>query len=212
MTETETVPTEPEALPPRGGRLALIFVAVIVVGAGIGFAVRSAFRNAEELRQPPTLDQSLSAFPPGPNAGQPAPDFTLELFDLSTFTLSEHLANDGRPVLLYFWFPSCPPCRAEMPEINRVADTTPGVIFVGVGLPVIDTREQAAAFAEEMNVKYPIGWDETESIAAAYGVARLPQTWVIGSDGRIVRTYIGAVTEQWLRGLIWDDLGVVSEA
>ena len=68
------------------------------------------------------------------------------------------------------------------------------------------------AFVEEFGLTYPIGWDETETVATLYGVAGLPQTWVIDSEGKIARVFIGAVTEQWLAALLEQDLGLTSDS
>ncbi len=214
MTDSETATRTPDPLPPRGGRLTLMFVTVIVFGVGIGLVVRSAFTNAEELREAQTLPETLAALPTGPMTGLPAPDLTLELLDFRTFSLDRHLAQDGRPVVLNFWAPSCPPCREETPEFIEVSNATPEVLFVGVGTPTIqfpDTKEDAIAFVEEFDVPYPIGWDETETVATAYGITRLPQTWIIGSDGTIVRVFIGAVRAAWLEALLEQDLGISAE-
>lgn len=213
MTDTElgSRPPESEPLPPPGGKLTLVFLAVIVIGIGVGLAVRAAFRNADQLREAQTLAESLAELPAGPQAGSPAPDFTLEMLDFTTFSLSEHLATDGRPVVLNFWAPSCPPCRAEAPEFIRTAASVPDVLFVGVGTPTLqfpDTREDAVEFVNEFGINYPVGWDETETIAATYGIIGLPQTWVIDSDGIVVRVFIGAVTQEWLEGLLAQDLGI----
>ncbi|HEY5578991.1 MAG TPA: TlpA disulfide reductase family protein [Acidimicrobiia bacterium] len=195
-------------MPNRGGRLALLFVLVIAVGAGIGLAVRAARDNVRQIEQAQTLTDSLGALPKGPQAGEPAPNFTLELFDGSTFDLSEHLASDGRPVLLNFWYPSCPPCRAEMPALDQVARATPEVLFLGVGVPILDTKEDAIAFSEEIGVSYPIGWDETEAVSALYPTLGYPTTFIVGSDGTIIRQFIGIVSAEWLTELLAQDLNL----
>ena len=82
----------------------------------------------------------------GRPVGSPAPDFTVELFDGTRFRLSDHLGDDGRPVVLNLWASWCLPCRAEMPELDEAARAHPEVLFLGVA--VDDTRRAAEAFAD----------------------------------------------------------------
>ena len=210
MTQTGVDPSEPvpEPMPPRGGRLLLVFVVIVVVGVGAGLAVRAAFRNVDEIEQAQPLSETLAALPKGALAGEPAPRFSLELFGATTFNLEDHLASDGRPLLINFWFPSCPPCRAEMPMLDQVARATPDVLFLGVGVPVLDTKQQAIEFAEEVGVSYPMGWDETEVVSASFPTVGYPTTVIIDGDGVVVRQFVGIVSADWLSALLAQDLGV----
>lgn len=124
-----------------------------------------------------------------------APDFTVELLDGGSFTLSEHLAEDGRPLILNLWAHWCAPCRAEMPAISDYATAHPEIAVLGVA--VEDVREKAAEFAEEVQVSYPLGFDESE-FRDLYPTIGLPGTYFINPDGTVAGVINGIVTEESL--------------
>lgn len=139
------------------------------------------------------------------SASRAAPNFSTTLLDGSRFDLAEHLATDGRPVILNFWASWCAPCKAEMPDFDEVSREKPGVRVIGIA--VSDTIENATAFAEEIGVSYGLGIDESEVIAAAYPFIGLPSTWFIDEQGVIVREFAGQVTAETLREYIAGDFG-----
>ncbi len=124
--------------------------------------------------------------------GEPAADFSVETFDGTTFTLSEHLAEDGRPVFLNLWASWCGPCRAEMPDIDEAARHNAGIAFIGVA--VKDELSKARDFADEIGVSYPLAFDETGEVDEGYAPIGLPATYIISSDGRVVERIFGPLT------------------
>lgn len=147
-----------------------------------------------------------SSFTGGPGVGgavevdEVAPDFTLDLFGGTRFTLSEHLRRDGRPVVMNFWASWCVPCREEMPAFDAVARRRPEVLFLGVA--VEDTEIAARRFAEEVGVSYPLGLDADRVIVEAYPTLGLPTTWFITSEGIIAARWMGQLDEARLESLI----------
>jgi len=136
---------------------------------------------------------SSSAAPQADATKEIAPIFAVETMD-GAFSLSEHLANDGRPVFLNLWASWCFPCREEMPDIDRAAMAHPDVEFIGVA--VQDRREDAEAFAEEIGVSYLLGFDEDGSVDGAYAPLGLPASYIISADGTILERILGKVTEE----------------
>ncbi|MGH8873186.1 MAG: TlpA family protein disulfide reductase [Acidimicrobiia bacterium] len=148
------------------------------------------------LLRTPTLEGSATAG----EVGEAAPDFTIGLFDGTEFTLSMHLAEDGRPVVLNFWASWCIPCRVEMPAIDAVAGQRPDILFIGVA--VKDTETAARAFADEVGVGYPLGYDPDGTILEKYPILGLPATWYITSDGMVAEQWFGQLDETTLNELI----------
>lgn len=155
----------------------------------------------------PVVVWYLGSTPPSetiPNAdseiGEAASDFTVKLFDGSTFTLSRHLARDGRPVVMNFWASWCTPCREEMPAFDAVARTHPDVMVLGVA--VQDTEPEARAFADEIGVSYMLGRDTTGAILDQYPIFGLPATWFITFDGILVAQSYGQLDTDRLEELI----------
>ena len=123
-----------------------------------------------------------------------APSFSVPTSDGGEFSLSEHIANDGRPIFLNLWASWCFPCREEMPAIDRSAQEFPDVAFLGVS--VQDSRSDAEAFAEEIGVTYLLGFDEENEVDSAYKPLGLPASYLISGDGVIVERIFGKVTEE----------------
>lgn len=121
-----------------------------------------------------------------------APLFTVPTAD-GEFDMATHLASDGRPIFLNLWASWCFPCREEMPAIDRSADTYPGVLFIGVA--VQDARRDSEGFVEEIGVTYLIGYDDNDSVEAAYKPLGLPASYIISADGVILERVFGKVTE-----------------
>ena len=131
-------------------------------------------------------------------------DFTFEVFDGTTFSLADHFAGDGRPVVLNFWASWCPPCRAEMPDFDLVAQAHPEVKFIGVA--VDDVESNARAFAAEIGVSYLLGFDPTGQAHLTLPFVALPTTWIIDGNGRIVHKVQGIMTSDLLEQTLADKL------
>jgi len=133
-----------------------------------------------------------------------APDFRFEVFDGTTFSLAEHFADDGRPVVLNFWASWCPPCRAEMPDFDLVAQAHPEIRFIGVA--VDDVESNARAFAAEIGVSYLLGFDPTHKAHLTLPFVALPTTWIIDGNGVIVHKVQGIMTIDLLEQTLADKL------
>jgi cytochrome c biogenesis protein CcmG/thiol:disulfide interchange protein DsbE len=185
-----TASAEETPLPPGRSRwitgLGFAFIALVV--AALVSLLAFGLRNEGESE---TGTASLS---------QEAPDFTLNLFDGGTFTLSE---NRGQPVVVNIWASWCQSCQQEAADMEKgwrsLRDQ--GVVFVGVD--VTDSRADAEAFLKQFDITYPNGPDESD-IAVQYGVTGTPETFFIDSDGVIVQKFMGPLTAEQLSALVED--------
>jgi cytochrome c biogenesis protein CcmG/thiol:disulfide interchange protein DsbE len=128
-----------------------------------------------------------------------APDFSLGLFDGSTFTLSSALQT-GKPVVVNFWASWCGPCADEAPVLEDAARRYGDrITFVGVDVQDLDSDGQA--FLRKYGITYMNGSGNAGSISVAYGMRGVPETYFIAPDGRLVRkwnTLTAADLEQFL--------------
>jgi peroxiredoxin len=119
----------------------------------------------------------------------PAPDFSLESLDGKTTRLSDFR---GKAVLLNFWATWCGPCKIEMPwfvDFQKQYQSQ-GLQIIGVAMDDA-SKEEIGKFAKDMGVNYPILIGK-ESVGDQYGgVPALPETFLIGRDGKLTDKIIG---------------------
>jgi len=123
---------------------------------------------------------------------RPAPAMVLERMDGGSWRLRDHR---GQVVLINLWATWCGPCREETPGLVRLyQDMAPrGLEIVGLSLDVGD-REKVRSFARRFQVPYPIVFPEPMS-QLADTLEGVPTTILIDRDGRIAKTYVGAVRQ-----------------
>ncbi|GAA5512325.1 thiol:disulfide interchange protein CycY [Deinococcus carri] len=132
--------------------------------------------------------------PASPLVGKPAPDFTLITLDGKPFRLRDHL---GEPVVVNFWASWCIPCREEAPLLGEFARDARNLTMVGVVFQ--DQPEAARAFVREFAVPYPSVLDPQSRVAIDYGVAGIPETFFIDTNGVVQEKHNGPFTPEALR-------------
>lgn len=134
-----------------------------------------------------------------------APDFSFTLFqgeqklggtDLKISDLQ------GKPVVLNFWAGLCPPCRAEMPDLQAFYDgSKDGVILVGIDIGQfmgLGSLDDAKNLLEELNITYPAGFTSDRGVVRDYKVLGMPTTVFINPDGTIFDRWTGALNRDIL--------------
>lgn len=170
-----------QPLRPARGKLTVVFLVTIVVGAIVGYG----------LRAPDTQS--------GPMVGEIAPEVVADLFEGGGFTLSDHLATDRRPLVLNLWASWCPECIEEFPALSTFAESNPEIAVIGVS--VNDRASDARAFWETMDPTFPVGSDVTDRLRDSYPGFGLPVTFVIDETGRVTHQIDGTVTVALLESL-----------
>lgn len=134
-----------------------------------------------------------------PHVGQAAPDFRFSLLDGGTLTLADLGAEI---VVLNFWAPWCPTCKDELPALQASweAYRDQGVTFVGAAYD--SERAAVEETVTTYGLGYPIGLDASDLAAKAYGVTKVPETFVIDAEGRVAAVYVGPVSETELRAAL----------
>lgn len=164
--------------------LVLGVIAVVLIGLiGAGWLVRDRFAPVE--------------------VGTRAPDFVARDLEGREVSLSE---LEGEVVLLNIWATWCPPCREEMPSMQRLYEELGPeglhVVAVSIDAPlgILDPSGKAGGnveeFAREMGLSFDIWRDPAGRIQQTYRTSAVPESFVIDRSGYIVRKDIG--------GVIWD--------
>jgi thiol-disulfide isomerase/thioredoxin len=154
----------------------------------------------------PSSTQSATSITRSPDA---APDFTIPLYlTVASSEGGELTLSDlpGHPVVLNFWAPLCPPCRAEMPEFEEVWQTfkAQGVQFVGVDVGpfvLLGNADQAVELLNEVELTYPVGQAQSASIVQDYGVLSMPTTVFLNADGTVHRKWAGPLNRSTLESI-----------
>lgn len=140
--------------------------------------------------------------------GETAQDFEVELFGGERFSLSEQYADNV--VVVNFWYPSCPPCREEMPEFQRAREELEGepVRFLGLFVPRgFDTENTAREFVAELGLTFDFATDHKETIATAYGIEFYPTTWFIDRGGKVAETFVSALDAERITSTVSELVG-----
>jgi peroxiredoxin len=123
-------------------------------------------------------------------AGQPlAADFTLRALDGQLHKLSDYR---GKVVFLNFWATWCPPCRAEIPSMERLNEVLGSKDFVMLAVNADDNVKDLEAFVKENPHNFTIFSDADAKIQQLYHVEKFPETFIIDRQGRIVEHIVGA--------------------
>jgi len=125
-----------------------------------------------------------------PREGFLAPDFTLDLLDGGQVTLSD---LRGQVVMVNLWASWCPPCRAEMPAIEKVYRSYKdlGLVVLGVNTTFQDSESGASAFVNQYGLTFPIPLDRDGSVSSRYALRALPTTFFIDREGVIRSVVVG---------------------
>ena len=141
----------------------------------------------------------------------PAPDFELTDQYGQTHRLSDYR---GKVVFLNFWATWCPPCRAEMPDIQKLYEEfqkegREDVVFLSVAYPNLGSEQDIAgitAFLEDNGYTYPALMDEAGVTINDYYISAFPTTFMIGADGNIFGYVTGSISEDFMRKIIGQTL------
>ena len=141
------------------------------------------------------------------STGEPASDFVLTTFDQEQFRLSE---QRGSVVVVNFWYPSCPPCRDEMPAFQEAWEQYRGrnVRFIGLFVPQgFDTEVEARQFVDELGLTFDFATDVRAQVAQEYAVVYFPTTYFIDQGGRVHLMEISRMDVDRLTEILDDLLG-----
>jgi thiol-disulfide isomerase/thioredoxin len=117
-----------------------------------------------------------------------APDFKVDDLDGHPLTLS---GSHGKVILLNFWATWCGPCRAEIPDLIELQKKYGDRLQI-IGLDVDDDDvAEVKKFVEKNGINYPVGMATNEIRIQYGGVAALPTSFVIDSEGRVVQKHEG---------------------
>ena len=167
-------------------RLLITALLLTVIAAGVWFAV--------DLQPPKPMSPAGDT---GVTVGRQAPRFTLA--DLAGTPTG--VWQPGKVTVLNFWASWCPPCREEMPELQRfAASQAQDVAFYGVNIQ--EPAAKIVGYLEQNKYILPVLMDSDGTVSSVYRITSIPTTIVIDKTGIIRYRKAGAVTEKELQAVI----------
>ena len=123
-----------------------------------------------------------------PSQAKRVEDFTLKNADGGPFQLSKHR---GKVVFINFWATWCPPCREEMPAMERLLRRRQKGDPVMLAVSVDADPKAVAQFLNEQRFTFTVGLDPKMELANTYGVRALPSSFIVDRQGRLAALALG---------------------
>lgn len=118
------------------------------------------------------------------------PKFSLPSIDGRTISLE---AYAGKLVILNFWASWCDPCIAEFPSLIKLIEKFKGEVVL-LAISADHEESDIMIFLKVFKVNNPnihIAWDKGYSVASLFGTSRLPESYIISRDGKLIRKVAG---------------------
>ena len=133
------------------------------------------------------------------STGQKAIDFTLTDLDGKKVSLKDFR---GKSVYLNFWATWCPPCRAEMPEIEKVYQQYKDKDFVVLAVDLGEDKNTVKNFIRQNKYNFKVLLDSDQSVASQYNISAIPVSYFIDKDGNVVAKRVGALSEEEMQSYV----------
>ncbi|ALA71657.1 cytochrome C biogenesis protein [Geobacillus stearothermophilus 10] len=134
----------------------------------------------------------------GIEVGNRAPDFVLRTLNGEEVRLSDFR---GKRVIVNIWATWCPPCRAEMPNMQKFYEQYKDerVEIVAVNLTQSERQpEHVARFIQEYGITFTVVLDEKGEVSRQYEAQAIPTSYLIDSKGIIRKKMIGPMSYDWM--------------
>lgn len=176
-----------------GGTNVKKWIIIIVLFGAIGWVITDFILSNNSKEAESVVDSETET---GLEEGMLAPDFELKTANGETVRLSD---LRGEKVLLNFWATWCPPCRAEMPDMQKFHEEHDEGVILAVNLTATEQDLGLVEdFLEEFGITFEILYDESTEVSGLYNAFALPTSYLINSDGTIIMMAIGAINYDFL--------------
>ncbi|MFL0166213.1 TlpA family protein disulfide reductase [Candidatus Clostridium helianthi] len=126
-------------------------------------------------------------------------DFNLKDLNGNELSLSD---LKGKKVFLNFWATWCPPCKAEMPEIEKLYQETKDSDLVIVSVEIGEPLNTVKSFIDSNKYNFKVLIDPDQSVATKYNITSIPTSYFIDKDGNIVSKHVGGMNIDQMKAYI----------
>ena len=138
--------------------------------------------------------------------GKRAPDFKISAFETINYNSKQEVGLSnflGSPVVINFYYPSCPPCRVEMPDLEYISNEFNGRLqVIGVQQLGIDSVEDGQIFVDQLGLTFLLGPDPDNQIMQKYEIVGSPTTIILDKDHKIFKVWVGYINRDQLIEII----------
>lgn len=189
-------------------RILAVLVAVVLLAGALWYAAAGGKTTGpdEEKKDAKMIAGEVMVTPP-PGSGRTVPPGRVPPEFLISRDGRNSLLEDlrGKYVFINFWNSWCPPCREEMPDLNRLyldyRDKNVEFLFINITVQE-KSPEQVEEFMKDLNLQLPVYLDRRGEVASAYGVRSIPSTVVLDPGGKVVYARPGPLTYEQAEKLI----------
>ncbi|GAB6172643.1 redoxin domain-containing protein [Paradesulfitobacterium aromaticivorans] len=174
------------------------YLTVVVL---IGLVIWGLYSKSNSAGVSTNTDQGQQATV-GLEKGNLAPDFELRTVDGKAMKLS---SLRGKKVIVNFWATWCPPCRLEMPEMEKfyTKNKNEGIEILAVNLTKAEkSRADVPAFIEAYGITFPVLLDENSDVARLYKVSSIPASYILDTQGVIREKIVGPMTYEVMEKML----------
>ena len=170
-------------------RIVLISVVILLFGWALYDFIGAKDHTKNNLVQdkivamPPDQDGEMTNLDEsGLDVGKLSPEFELETLTGKTVRLSDYR---GKRVIINFWATWCPPCRAEIPDFQKLYNNH-DVVILAVNLTQSEkSEEHVTEFVNDFEMTFPVLMDEQATVSTTYQVQAYPTSYMVDSNGHI---------------------------
>jgi len=156
-------------------------------------------KESSQIQNSTSSSESNPSLQPDNKIKTKAQDFKLKDLNGNEVSLSDF---KGKKVFLNFWASWCPPCKAEMPEIERLYQETKDSDLVILAVDIGEDKATVKSFIDKNKYNFEVLLDINQETASKYNISSIPSSYFIDKDGNIVATHLGSMNLSQMKSYV----------
>ncbi len=171
------------------------WIAILLIAGLIGYGIYDVILN--DSNESDSTEEGTV----GLEKGNIAPDFKLTTLKGEQVRLSDYR---GKKVIINFWATWCPPCRAEMPDMQSFYEKSGEEVEVlAVNATMSEKKEEnVAEFVKDFGLTFPILMDTENEVNRKYSIVSIPTSYFVDTNGKVYTKFTGAMSSDYMESTI----------